>query len=67
MRDAARDLGEIMAFSDGRVRKPIKPATDPLQLSSAMQSEQIFSRNPDPFDVAGPDDRGFACQPQHPI
>jgi hypothetical protein len=64
MWDAARDLGEIMAFSDRRIRKAIQPATDPLQLSSAMQPEQVFSRNPDPFNVAGPDDRSFACQPQ---
>ena len=46
MWDAARDLGEIMAFSDGRVRKPIKPATDPLQLSSAMTSVNITQHPP---------------------
>src|SRR5271170_2534828 len=38
---------KLLAFSDEPVRKPIKPAIDPLQLSSAMQPQQVFSRNPD--------------------
>ena len=67
MRDAAHNLGEIVAFSDRRIRKAIKPATDPLQLSSSMEPEQVFSRNPDTFDVTGADDRRCSCECQHAI
>jgi ABC-type oligopeptide transport system substrate-binding subunit len=67
MRDTARDLGEIVALSDRRVRKAIQPATDPLQLSRSVKPEQVFSRNPETFDVPGADDWRFSCECQHAI
>jgi hypothetical protein len=67
LRDSAGDLGETIVFSDRRVRKAIQSSTNPLQLSSAVQPEQVFSRNPDTFDVAGADDRAFPRERQHLI
>ena len=64
---AARDLGEIVVFGDRRVREPIQSPTNPLQFSGAVQPEQIFSRNPDAFDVARPDKWGFASKRQNAI
>ena len=53
-------MGEIVVFRHGRVRKPIQSPANPLQLSGAVQPEQVFSRNSDAFDIAGPDEWEFA-------
>ena len=63
----ARDLGEIVVFRDRRVREPIQSPANPLQLSGAVQPEQVFSRNSDAFDIAGPDEWEFARQRQNAI
>lgn len=67
MRHAAGDLGEIVVFSHGRVRKPVQSPANPLQLSISVQPEQVFPWNPDAFDVAGPDEWALVRKRQNAI
>jgi hypothetical protein len=67
LRRAAGDLSETVVCRDGRVRKAIQPSTNSLQLSGAAQSKQVFSWNPDVFDIARADDWELPGERQNAI
>ena len=49
-----------VALRDRRVWQSIDPAPGPAELSLAVEAQQVFARNADGLDVAGPHDSVLA-------